>query len=124
MTGWEYRKIDLNDVRRMTDDIDLLADAGKDGWELVGITSNNFAYLKRQFEELAPALRSHDVGITTAPVQAANADGYDDAEGRGQGVKVKYRDPVTGDTWTGRGRMANWLKRKQDAGEDIDDYEV
>jgi DNA-binding protein H-NS len=38
--------------------------------------------------------------------------------------KVKYRDPKTGETWSGRGRMANWLKTKQDAGEDIDDYLV
>jgi DNA-binding protein H-NS len=35
-----------------------------------------------------------------------------------------YRDPKTGETWSGRGRMANWLKTKQDAGEDIDDYLV
>ena len=26
--------------------------------------------------------------------------------------------------WSGRGRMATWLKRKRDAGEDIDDYLV
>ncbi len=39
-------------------------------------------------------------------------------------VKPKYRDPATGETWSGRGRMATWLKRKQDAGEDIDDYLV
>ena len=31
---------------------------------------------------------------------------------------------VTGDTWTGRGRMARWLKVKQDAGEDIEKYRV
>jgi DNA-binding protein H-NS len=39
-------------------------------------------------------------------------------------VKPKYRDPVTGDTWSGRGRMASWLKAKQDAGEDIEKYRV
>ena len=39
-------------------------------------------------------------------------------------MKPKYRDPVTGDTWSGRGRMATWLKRKQDAGEDIEKYLV
>jgi DNA-binding protein H-NS len=37
---------------------------------------------------------------------------------------VKYRDPVTRETWSGRGRMPNWLKRKQEAGEDIDEYLV
>ena len=28
----------------------------------------------------------------------------------------------TGNTWSGRGRMARWLKDKQDAGEDIEKY--
>ena len=55
MTQWEYRKIDLNNVPRSAVDIDLLMDAGKDGWELVGITTNNIAYLKRQIEESTPA---------------------------------------------------------------------
>jgi DNA-binding protein H-NS len=39
-------------------------------------------------------------------------------------VKAKYRDPKTGETWSGRGRMATWPKRKQGAGEDIDEYLV
>jgi DNA-binding protein H-NS len=39
-------------------------------------------------------------------------------------VKAKYRDPKTNETWSGRGRMANWLKSKQDAGEKIDKYLV
>lgn len=108
----------------MTDEIDLLNAAGNDGWDLVRITDNNIAYFKRQRDDLAPALTSNNGAITTPLAQAANTDRDDDTEGRGQGVKVKYRDPVTGDTWTGRGRMANWLKRKQDAGENIDDYEV
>jgi hypothetical protein len=32
------------------------------------------------------------------------------------GAKVKYRDPKTNKTWSGRGRLANWLKKEQDAG--------
>ena len=55
MPQWYYRKINLNDVPRKTDDIDLLNAAGKHGWELVGITTNSIAYLKRQLEELPPA---------------------------------------------------------------------
>jgi hypothetical protein len=50
MPAWEYRKIHLNDVSPRGDEIDLLNDAGKDGWEVVGITSNNTAYLKRPIE--------------------------------------------------------------------------
>ena len=37
-------------------------------------------------------------------------------------VKAKYRNPKTNETWSGRGRMASWLKSKQDAGEKIDKY--
>ena len=37
-------------------------------------------------------------------------------------VKAKYRDSKTGETWSGRGRMASWLKSKQVAGEKIEKY--
>jgi len=50
---WEYSRINLNEVPRRTDDIDLLNDAGKEGWELVTITTNNIAFLKRQIGEPA-----------------------------------------------------------------------
>jgi len=39
-------------------------------------------------------------------------------------VKAKFRDPKTNETWSGRGRMASWLKAKQDAGEKIEKYLV
>ena len=46
-------------------------------------------------------------------------------KGKGKGkVKAKYRDPKTSETWSGRGRMASWLKSKQDAGENIEKYLV
>lgn len=41
---------------------------------------------------------------------------------RRSSVKAKYRDSKTGETWSGRGRMASWLKAKQDAGENIEKY--
>ena len=89
------------------------------GWELVGITSNNMAYLKREVADVAAA--AHAGGQTLAASERPN--GYEAEDGRAE-VKVKYRDPVTNETWTGRGRMATWLKRKQDAGEDIEEYLV
>ena len=51
MPEWEYTKIDLNDLPSKASVIDVLNDAGKDGWELVLITSNNIAYLKRQIKK-------------------------------------------------------------------------
>jgi hypothetical protein len=48
MPEFEYEKINLNYIPRRGDDIDLLDELGEDGWELVAITTNNIAYLKRQ----------------------------------------------------------------------------
>jgi hypothetical protein len=47
MPEWEYITINLCDLPRKTSELDLLNDAGEKGWELVTITSNNIAYLKR-----------------------------------------------------------------------------
>ena len=115
MPEWEYRKIDLNQYRPRGDELDLLNAAGADGWELVNIASNNMAYLKREVEEIAPAAHTNE----TRSHALQNA--YDAGDGRAE-VKVKYRDPVTNETWSGRGRMPNWLKRKQEAGKDIEEY--
>jgi hypothetical protein len=106
---WQYRKISLNELPRRTDDMDLLCHIGREGWELVHITPNNIAYFKREFHDATRELAMN---------------GHGDAEERCPEVKAKYRDPVTGDTWAGRGRMARWLKIKQDTGEDIEKYRV
>ena len=53
MLEWEYSRINLNEVPRRTDDVDILNDAGKEGWELVTITTNNIAFLKRQIGDPA-----------------------------------------------------------------------
>jgi DNA-binding protein H-NS len=61
------------------------------------------------------------------PRANANRGGGDGAtlrKGRKGKVKAKYRDPKTNETWSGRGRMASWLKSKQDAGETIEKYLV
>jgi DNA-binding protein H-NS len=106
--SWEYRKIDLNETPRRGNDIDVLCNAGADGWELVAILANNIAYLKRAISDEA---------------LGCGADEPED-DGRTHEVKPKYRDPATGETWSGRGRMATWLRRKQDAGEDIEKYRL
>ena len=60
------------------------------------------------------------------PAGKANGGGNSVAasKGRKAKVKAKYRDGKTGETWSGRGRMASWLKTKQDGGEKIDSYLV
>jgi hypothetical protein len=47
MQQWEYTKIDLGSASAKLGDIGILTTAGNQGWELVAITVNNTAYLKR-----------------------------------------------------------------------------
>jgi hypothetical protein len=51
MRKWEYLRLDLNDTSRRAEEVDLLNRAGGEGWELVIVTSNGIALLKR---EIAP----------------------------------------------------------------------
>jgi hypothetical protein len=132
---WEYTKIVLNEALRRSDDIDLLSNAGEDGCELVAILPNNVAYLKREIPRLARDAGHEERGVSeggeaglldtvaaTEPTGAFPTEPVRE-EARVE-VKAKYRDPKTNETWSGRGRMATWLKRKQDAGEDIEKYLV
>jgi hypothetical protein len=48
MPEWEYVTVSLNDLPVKTRPVDILNDAGAQGWELVTITPNDVAYLKRQ----------------------------------------------------------------------------
>jgi hypothetical protein len=48
---WEYRKLALNEAPRRGDEIDLLCEAGDEGWELFAVLPNGVAYLKRELED-------------------------------------------------------------------------
>ena len=52
------------------------------------------------------------------------ANGASPKKARRSKVKAKYRDSKTSETWSGQGRMASWLKSKEDAGEKIEKYLV
>ena len=59
MPQWEYATIHLNELPKCTDELDLLNDAGEVGWELVSITANKVAYLKRHVAgSAAPSTKS------------------------------------------------------------------
>jgi len=95
MPEWKYRKIALNLYRPQGDELDLLNAAGAEGWELVGITSNNMAYLKREVEEVAPMAHTDETRSHERP----NGHGAGD-DGRAV-VKVSIAIPLR----TRRGRV-------------------
>ena len=68
MQEWEYSKVDLNDLPRRVEDIDLLNDAGAEGWEVIMITPNRIANLKRQIERpmLTPSRSSSRAKVSQA----------------------------------------------------------
>ena len=72
----------------------------------------------RQFGLLGSLAKAHgkvrDEKINTLKRQLATLEGKSQRNGP---TAVKYRDPSTGATWSGRGRMANWLAAKVKAGE-------
>src|SRR5262245_942766 len=114
MIEWEYRKIDLNQVGPRRDELDLLNAAGREGWELVGISVTNVAYLKRRTGDAVSEDMPGDRRMDQPPKQANGG-----RASPGHEALIRYRDPTTNQTWTGRGRMATWLKTKRDAGEDV-----
>jgi len=93
VSEWEYWKVDLKQRR---DELELLNAAGADGWELVGITCNNTAYLKRQLARpnRAPSEASRDV---TRSASDARPKGSDERTALHE-VAPKYRDPTTNET--------------------------
>ena len=82
---------------------------------------NGLAYLKREIDEMDTA-EEPSGEVDRAP--PAREEVVAVREEAASGAQAKYRDPATGDTWSGRGRMASWLRRKVDAGEDVDKYLV
>ena len=90
MSLWEYRKIMLNQLSAKTNDVDVLNDAGDEGWELVAILANNIAYLKRQVGESVPEATAR--GAASLP-KDTNRNGNGPAAGSGYRAPVKYRDP-------------------------------
>src|SRR5262245_50306045 len=109
VSQWEYQKIALNQLPRKTDDVDVLCEAGSRGWELVAILANNMAYLKRDVGDPISEMRpeASDAGTFGADNRQSRTDA---SAARTYEVKAKYRDPKTNETWSGRGRMASWLK--------------
>jgi DNA-binding protein H-NS len=92
--AWEYCVLDLANIPRRQSDLDLLNRAGQQGWELIALAPPHRALMRRALS----------------------------VAGAREEVAAKYRDPATGATWSGRGRMANWLAQKVRAGDTAEAY--
>lgn len=98
-TTFAYKLLDLGglDHRAIEATLNRL---GSGGWELITVLPPQTAILKCATEEAARTVARE------AP----------------QPVAAKYRDPETGETWSGRGRRANWLAERIKAGGKLDDF--
>ena len=90
------------------------------------------AELEKQIAETQNAERADAVaqirglmsqyGLTLADIGTKAAS----ARRGGSGAKVapKYRNPATGETWSGRGLKPKWLKAAIDSGRKLDDFTI
>jgi DNA-binding protein H-NS len=64
-------------------------------------------------------------GLTVADLASRSASPPRPATGKAVSkVAAKYRDAVTGNTWSGRGLKPNWLKAALDGGKTLADFAV
>lgn len=63
-----------------------------------------------------------EYGLTAADL-AGRGPATPKAEGAKK-VAAKYRDPSTGQTWTGRGLKPKWLQAALSAGKSLDDFTI
>lgn len=90
------------------------------------------AELERQISEARRTERSEAVakvralmaehGLTAADLVAKASSPRASTSGRK--VAAKYRDPATGQTWTGRGLKPKWLAAALESGKQLNDFAV
>lgn len=97
---WRYLSVDLGQLGRRERLEDLLNELGRDGWELVTVARPNLGLFKQ--EVINDDKAAH---VQSAP-------------------QVKYRDPNTGETWSGRGRVARWLAEHLRQGRKAEEFLV
>jgi len=67
-----------------------------------------------------------EYGLTAADItgKAATAPARSPSASSGKKVAPKYRNPETGETWTGRGLQPNWLKTAVANGKQLSDFAI
>ena len=93
---------------------------------------NQIETLKQQAEEarkqeLASAIAEikrimSQFGISPADLGLSGRAGK--SKGKGGSVAAKYRDPVSGKTWSGRGRRPAWVVAAEAEGKNLDAFKI
>ena len=61
-------------------------------------------------------------GLTLADISGRAASSGKAAKSSGAKVPAKYRNPATGDQWSGRGLKPKWLRAALESGRDIKEF--
>ena len=67
-------------------------------------------------------LTAADLGLEPAPTAKPAPYATPGTAGKRASVKPKYRDPDSGNTWSGRGVMPKWMKAALDAGSTREEF--
>ena len=65
-----------------------------------------------------------EYGLTATDIAGATKAAPSPRASAGKKVAPKYRNPTTGDTWTGRGLQPNWLKEALSSGKKLTDFAI
>lgn len=65
-----------------------------------------------------------EYGLTAADITGKAPAAPRNVAGAGKKVAPKYRDPDTGETWTGRGLQPKWLKNALASGKALSDFAI
>lgn len=92
------------------------------------------AALDKKISEVQHEERSHAItkvkslmaeyGLTLADLGTRAATPRRSGGGGGKKVPAKYRNAVTGETWSGRGLKPNWLKAAINSGRSLADFSI
>ena len=90
------------------------------------------AALERQISEVSSASRAKAIsdikalmaehGLNLVDLSASAGGAREGKKTAGSKVKPKYRDPVSGSTWTGRGLKPKWLSAAIAEGKTVSDF--
>ena len=73
---------------------------------------------KPAIREIARLMQAHDISVGELRGVSTNGNGKVNGASplKGRKAKAMYRNPKTGETWSGRGRPARWVTAAEKAG--------